>query len=151
MSLRANDPVQLLQGLEIEWDVFQHATSNHDIEGLVFVGESIRMSQLGIFQATEAIEGAILKRFHVAPVDFHVGSQEHTNHTCIGPLATAPIKHPVRPFEEMLAALKNADLAADNSSISRVRMKVTIVANFSLQAIESGKFGHVVGHIHLDQ
>jgi len=55
----------------------------------------------------------------------------------------------LRVFEGVLAALKNADLPSDYGGVPGMTLKIAIVANISLEAIESGKFGDVIGHSYL--
>jgi hypothetical protein len=112
---RANDSVELFQGLGIDRDMFYHSASNDGVKRAVVIGQEIGMSQLRVLQAAELVKGTILEWFHVASVDFDFGSPEHTNHARVRSLPAAPIQDHVGVLEEVLATFENAGLSANHS------------------------------------
>lgn len=114
VTLWPDDPVQFLQGFGIDGNVFQYSASNDAIEGIILVGQLIGMSQLGVLQAGEVVEGLILRRVDIAPIKLHFGTAQQPDQASVRGVTTSPVQYRASSFKDILTTLEDADLAADH-------------------------------------
>src|SRR5437588_3255907 len=84
------------------------------------------MRELGVIKTGIIKKRRVGSLIHIATVEFYVGPPQHPNQTRIDGVAAAPVKNRVGILQKVLAAFKNTRLPADDSKISRVRMKIGI-------------------------
>src|ERR1700745_68917 len=147
---RPDDPVEFLQRLRIVWNMFEHSTSDHCIERVVFVRYQVGVTELRIFESREIEERMIFAAINIAAINFYIRSPQHSNHTCIRSVSASPVKNSLSVFEEFLEAFKNACLTPYNRKISGMGVQVNVFFDLGLGRIEFHQFRIEIRHLSSD-